>query len=156
MRIEFYRKDDPGRVVGTAIWDGRRAQLEAEEETIRASLDRIFLPTPVVVEDGAFRYLGASGEAVIQPGSLEWFREAAFARSESEGLAVRVVPELAGEGGWDPAAAYRTFRESMRRRFEEAQEAAAASRPQPGEKEPAERAATGDQPRGSAGPPTGP
>ena len=59
--------------------------------------------------------LGARGESVIQPGSIEWFRAAAFDRAEREGFAVRVVPEVTGQGGWDPAAAYRTFREDMTR-----------------------------------------
>jgi hypothetical protein len=123
MRIEFYRKDDPGRVVGTATWDGRRPHFETEDDDARAALESIFRPTPVVVDDGAFRYLGATGEAVLQPGSVEWFREAAFTRSAAEGLSVRVVPELAGEGGWDPAAAYRTFRDAMKQLFDQAKEA---------------------------------
>jgi hypothetical protein len=156
MRIEFYRKDHPEQVVGTATWDGREARVEAEEDSTAEAIKRIFMRTAVVVQDGAFRYLGANGEAVLQPGSLDWFREAALARSAPEGLSVRVVPELSGEGGWDPAAAYRTFREAMRRRFEQSRESIDEGAQQAGEEQPQERAATGDQPRGSAGPPTGP
>jgi hypothetical protein len=117
MRVEFLRDDDNNVVVGSAGWDGRRPVLEADEDDVRHSLERIFRATPVVVNDGSFRYLGANGEAVLQPGSLDWFREAALVRSQEQGLRARIVPEVAGEGGWDPAAAYRTFRDSIRRLY---------------------------------------
>jgi hypothetical protein len=29
------------------------------------------------------------------------------------GLAGRIVPEVQGQGGWDPASAYRTFRQTV-------------------------------------------
>jgi hypothetical protein len=156
MRIEFYEKDDPQKVVGTATWDGRRPRIETKDETVRATVERIFRPTPVVVDDGAFRYLGAKGEAMLQPGSVEWFREAALTRASAEELSARIVPEVDGERGWDPAAAYRTFRDSIRRLFEQEKDSVGATRRQPGESAPEDRAKTGDQPRGSAGPPTGP
>ena len=38
-----------------------------------------------------------------------------WVRNHNEGLAVRLVPEARGHGGWDPASAYRTFRQSVDR-----------------------------------------
>jgi hypothetical protein len=115
MRAEFYREDDPSQVVATARWDGRRAVIEASDEPVRGALTRVFRPVPVVVDDAAFRSLGAHGEVVIEPGSVDWFRAAAYARAKEESLGVRLVPEVAGQAGWDPAAAYRTFGDAMSR-----------------------------------------
>ena len=51
----------------------------------------------------------------MQPGTLEWFREVAKARATQEsGLSARFVPGVT-EGGYDPAAQYRTFEESVER-----------------------------------------
>jgi hypothetical protein len=112
MRVEFHPSDDPERVVAEAVWDGCRAVVRAPDEE-RAAVERFFRPTPVVLEDPALRPLGSRGETVLQPGSLEWFRAAALTRAAEAGLAARIVPEVAGPGGWDPAAAYRTFRQSV-------------------------------------------
>ena len=79
---------------------------------------RIFKRTPVVVNDPAYLSLGAHGESVVQPGDAVWFRAAAYARAPAEGLKVRIVPEVEAQGGWDPAAAYRTFREDVGRLVE--------------------------------------
>src|SRR5918992_4329488 len=113
MRVEFHPPDDPERVVAEADWDGSRAVVRATDEDRRDAGERFFRPTPVVLEDPALRPRGARGETMLQPGSLEWFRAAALTRAAEAGLAVRIVPEVAGPGGWDPAAAYRTFRESV-------------------------------------------
>src|SRR5918996_2958334 len=113
MRVEFHPPDDPERVVAEAVWDGSRAVIRAPDEERRASVERFFRPTPVVLEDPALRPQGSRGETVLQPGSLEWFRAAALTRAGDAGLAARIVPEVAGPGGWDPAAAYRTFRQSV-------------------------------------------
>ena len=153
MRAEFLRNDDGSEVVGDAWWDGRRAQVESDDPDVRRAIDRVFRITPVVVDDPAFRSLGAHGETVVQPGSLEWFEAAAFSRAGTEGLAVRMVPEVTGQGGWDPAAAYRTFRSTMRR-LVESNLGSGRDRRQPGEEGPEERARTGDQPRDSDAPPT--
>ena len=115
MRAEFYRGDESGTVVGTATWDSFRVQVESDDPKTRRAIGRIFRPTPVVVDDAALRSLGANGEAVLQPGSMEWFEAAATRRAADEGLAVRLVPEARGHGGWDPASAYRTFRQSVGR-----------------------------------------
>ena len=115
MRAEFSRPDDGPDVVATVAWDGRGVVIDSKDPDAHGAVERIFRPTPVVVEDASFRSLGARGESVLQPGSLEWFRAAAFSRAEREGFAVRIVPEVAAQGGWDPAAAYRTFREDMDR-----------------------------------------
>jgi len=115
MRAEFYRADDPETVLGTARWDGHRVTVESDQPEVRAAISRIFRPAPVVVDDPSLRSLGAGGESLLEPGSLEWFEAAAVRRAPDEGFAVRVVPEAVGHGGWDPASAYCTFRQSVYR-----------------------------------------
>lgn len=112
MRAELYRPAEPLRVVAVARWSGSGASIEVIEPV--EGLDRILRPTPVVVSDPALLPRGAHGEAVLQPGSLEWFRAALLTRAPSLGLAVRfVVDEV--RNGWDPAANYRTFDEQVGR-----------------------------------------
>jgi hypothetical protein len=115
MRIELYREDDPEHPVAGASWDGRQVGVEAGEDELRSKVERMFRRTPVVVADPAMLPQGSHGEVVVQPGTLGWFRAAAFARAGEVGLKVRVVPEVLGQGGWDPAASYRTFREQTDR-----------------------------------------
>ena len=110
MRADFYLSEDPETVVGTARWTGRRAEVSASDDQVRATLTRLFRPTPVVVDDPSQRSRGAVGEVVVQPGSLEWFRLVGPARAPSAGLQVRLVPEVPVKTGWDPAADYSTFR----------------------------------------------
>jgi len=153
MRAEFTRTDDGPEVVATASWDRHGAVVvRSSDPEVRRALQRVFRPTPVVVDDPALRSLGAHGESLIQPGSLEWFQSAAYTRGPAEGLAVRIVPEVAGKGGWDPAAAYGTFSATMARLVESG--ARQREESQPGEEGPEERAETGDQPRGSDSPRT--
>ncbi|MEX1046647.1 MAG: hypothetical protein WD757_04570 [Actinomycetota bacterium] len=112
MRVEFYRPDDSQKVVAVARWDGREAVIDgADDESTGAAVARIFKPTPVVVDDPSLRTLGVHGESMLQPGSLKWFREAAWTRAPKSGLAVRFVPEVGPERGYDPAAQYRDFDE---------------------------------------------
>src|SRR5205085_7467678 len=96
-------------------WDGRRAIVEADDDDQRAGIQRVFRLTPVVVDDASMRTLGASGDSVIEPGSLEWFRAAALSRSADVDLAARIVPDVRPGTGWDPASDYRTFRNEIRR-----------------------------------------
>ena len=112
MRAELYRPDEPERVVAVARWSGTGASIEVIEPF--EGLDRILRPTPVVVSDPALLPRGAHGEAVLQPGSLEWFRAALLTRAPPLGLAVRFVVDDV-RNGWDPAANYRTFDEQVRR-----------------------------------------
>jgi hypothetical protein len=113
MRVEFTRPDAPDTVVATAIWGHPAVTVEAEDEAVRHTLVRAFRPTPVVVDAPALRRQGTHGEVVVQPGSLEWFREVAKVRATQEsGLSARLVPGVT-EGGYDPAAQYRTFEESV-------------------------------------------
>ncbi len=104
MRVEFSRPEDPESVVGTAFWEDGVVRLESSDEAVQASLEQVFRPSPVVVEDASLRTAGASGETVVEPGDLEWFRVAARVRGEREGLSVRLVSESAL--GWDPAGSY--------------------------------------------------
>ncbi len=113
MRADFYREPDPETVVGTARWNGRRAEIESEDSDVRGALSRLFRATPVVVDDPSLRAAGTTGESVVQPGSLEWFRLAAITRAAGADLRVRLVPEVEAKTGWDPASAYRTFRQVM-------------------------------------------
>src|SRR5438270_12031849 len=99
MRIDFIRGGQD--VVCSAWWDGARVRLGDGDSGARDVLERIFRPSPVVVDDPALRHLGPRGESLIQPGSLEWFEHAALARGSAEGFTVRIVPEVTGEGGWD-------------------------------------------------------
>ncbi len=114
LRIEFHRPGGPEEAVGAAAWDGRRVVVEAGDEEVRSALERVFRPVPVVTDDGAHRPPGTSGEVVLEPGTLEWFRQAAVTRGPEVGLVARVVRPVV-EGGWDPAAQYRRFREQVRR-----------------------------------------
>lgn len=50
----------------------------------------------------------------MQPGDLRWFRAALETRAAQLGLAVRFVAARI-DGGWDPAAQYRTFEERVER-----------------------------------------
>jgi hypothetical protein len=115
VRAEFYRGDDADTTVGVARVEGPRIEVESDDPATRAAIGRIFRLTPVVLDDASLRSLGASGEAVLEPGSAEWFRAAATQRAAHDGLSVRLVPEASGNGGWDPASAYCTFRQSVNR-----------------------------------------
>ena len=113
MRVEFHPPGEPDTVVATAVWRHGAVTVESEDEAVRHSLNRAFRPTPVVVDDPALRRQGTHGEVVVQPDSLEWFREVAKARATQEsGLSARLVPGVT-EGGYDPAAQYRTFEQSV-------------------------------------------
>lgn len=107
MRAELYRPDQPDDVVAVVRWDGTAAHLEPAPGA-PANLDELLRPTPVVDTDPALRRLGTHGETLLQPGTLAWFRSAVRSRGRALGLAVRFVPGVR-EGGWDPAAQYRTF-----------------------------------------------
>lgn len=114
MRAEFY-KDDANQVLAAVRWDRRGLNISGDEE-MEAKLRRIFRPTPVVVDDPAFRSRGTSGPVVLHPGTLLWFRAAAQVRAEGEGLKVRFAPEGQDVMGWDPAGAYRTFSDTLERK----------------------------------------
>ena len=73
-------------------------------------------------------------EAPLSPHPATTVR-AAVEWARGRGLRVRLVPEVQGRGGWDPASAYRPFRQvvaDMATRAREAGESAA----QPGESRP--------------------
>lgn len=113
MRAELYPSEDPKSLVAVAMWDGRTARLEIRDGA-PDGIERLLRPTPVVVEDPSLRRLGTRGEVLLHPGTFRWFREAVRTRAEALGLSVRFVPTRL-EGGWDPAAQYRTFEEHVER-----------------------------------------
>ena len=115
MRAEFYREDAPDDVIATASWDGRAVTIGSDDEAVAATLTKSFRRTPIVTDDAAYRRQGTSGEVQIQPGSLEWFRTTAQIRATVEsGLLARLVPGIS-EGGFDPAAGYRSFGDAVER-----------------------------------------
>jgi hypothetical protein len=113
VRAELYRPEAPDEVVAVAVWNGRSVDLDVRDPS-PAEVERIFRPTPVVVDDPSQRRPGARGAVVLEPGDLAWFRAALLARAPVLGLAVRFVV-TAGEGGWDPAGDYRTFSQQIDR-----------------------------------------
>lgn len=115
MNVEFHPPDDPDTVLATVSWSNGESGIASEDETLRASLQHAFRRTPVVVDDASYRRQGTSGDVLLQPGDLEWFRAVAQTRASAEtGLVARFVPGVR-EGGYDPAAGYRTFEESIER-----------------------------------------
>jgi hypothetical protein len=116
MRASFYRLDDPGTVVGSALWRSGEVEVDAEDDAVAEAIGRIFRPTPVVIDDPSMRSYGTAGPVVLPPGSLQWFRAAGEARSGGEGLGMRFVPEAGRAMGWDPAGAYRTFNDAIERK----------------------------------------
>jgi hypothetical protein len=116
MRAQFYRPDDPDRVVADVRYVDGSIDASAEEDRTADTIARVFHASPVAIDDPAFRQAGTSGPAVVQPGGVLWFQAAARVRGEDEGLAVRFVPEEERAMGWDPAGAYRSFSEALVRR----------------------------------------
>jgi hypothetical protein len=115
MLAEFHHPDDTEMVVATATWNGTGTEIACDDDDLRTSLLKAYRPTPVVTDDASYRRQGTSGDVVIQPGSLEWFRAASQVRATNEtGLVARLVPGIT-EGGFDPAAGYRTFEDSIER-----------------------------------------
>ena len=116
MRVEYYQPEDEQKTtVATTEWDGVDVTVSAADDGVRAALAHAFRRTSVSVDDSSRRRLGTSGEVVIQPGSLEWFRAVANTRATAEsGLSARFVPGLA-TGGFDPAAGYRRFEQQLER-----------------------------------------
>lgn len=108
-------KPEAPPVVAVASWFDGEVRIEADDAGVRAGLERAFRRTPVVTDDASYRRLGTHGDVQIQPGDLEWFRAAAYVRVPLElGLTARLVPGIT-EGGFDPAAGYRPFEESIER-----------------------------------------
>ncbi len=127
MKVDFYRpapppSDDqpdaeapPPVLVGSATWVDGEPVVDCADEDLRTTRDRAYRKTPVVTDDASYRRLGTHGEVLIHPGDLEWFRAASFVRVPAEtGLDVRLVPRVT-EGGFDPAAGYRPFEETIER-----------------------------------------
>ena len=116
MRVEFVSpEDEQDATVATAEWHDGAVTIWSEDEQIRAKLAHAFRRTPVVTNDAAYRRMGTSGEVVVQPGDLQWFRAVAQTRAPAEtGLVPRFVPGTP-IGGFDPAAGYRRFRDQIER-----------------------------------------
>ena len=115
MKVELHRRDQPDTVIATVSWTDGRALIDTQDDAVRATLDRIFRRTPVVIDDPSYRRMGTTGAVLIQPGDLEWFRAVTQARIPADSdLVARFVPGVT-EGGFDPAAGYRTFEEQIER-----------------------------------------
>lgn len=115
MKVELHRPDQPDAVVATVNWTDRQPVIETDDDDLRTALQKVFRRTPVVIDDASYRRMGTAGEVLIQPGDLEWLRAVVRARIPAEtGLAGRFVPGIT-EGGFDPAANYRTFEEQIER-----------------------------------------
>jgi hypothetical protein len=119
MKVEFRRPggdaDVASVVVGTATWDGRNVLVEADDPDVRETIARAFRRTPVVVDDPSARPAGTTGSVLIDPSGLEWFRAVAQVRVPAETGLVPVFVADVLEGGYDPAANYRTFEEQIER-----------------------------------------
>jgi hypothetical protein len=114
VKVEFHLPDAPDDVLVTAGWHDGEVEVASDDDARRARVEKAYRRTPVVVDDGAYRRMGTSGEVVIQPGTLEWFRAVTQTRAQSEtGLSARSVPEV--RGGYDPASNYRSFEAQMER-----------------------------------------
>ena len=126
MKVEFSRPAPspadaseataaPPTHVGTATWVDGRAVIDSDDGAVKQALERAFRSTPVVTNDASYRRQGTHGEVLVPPGSLEWFRAVAFTRATAEaGVEALLVPGIT-EGGYDPAAGYRGFEESLER-----------------------------------------
>ena len=115
MKVELHRPDQPDAVVATVSWVDGQPVVVTDDDDLRASLPSVFRRTPVVIDDPSYRRMGTTGEVLIQPGDLEWFRAVVQARLPAEtGLVGRFVPGVT-EGGFDPAAGYRTFEDQIER-----------------------------------------
>jgi hypothetical protein len=116
MKVELAAPDDEAKeTIATAEWDGHEVTITSDDDGRREALARAFRRTPVVTDDASYRRLGTSGDVVIQPGDLEWFRVVAQVRVPTEtDLVARFVPG-APAGGFDPAAGYRSFRDQVER-----------------------------------------
>jgi hypothetical protein len=114
VRAEIYRADDANLVLATARWSRDGGSTLDVADTDVEGLDRLLRRTPVVARDPSLLPQGSSGESLLQPDSLEWFRAALITRVEPLGLSVRFVAEDV-RNGWDPAANYRRFREQAER-----------------------------------------
>jgi hypothetical protein len=105
----------PLPALASASWSDGEIVVESDDSDLKTKVEHAFRRTPVVVDDPSLRYPSTSGELVLQPGDLEWFRGVAQVRVPAEtGLVARFVPG-AIVGGYDPAANYRRFPEQVRR-----------------------------------------
>jgi hypothetical protein len=113
--VEFREPGEDGSVVASARWDNGTVEVTAGDQAVRDALTHAYRHTPVVTDDASYRRLGTHGEVMIQPGDLAWFRAASQVRASAEtGLIARFLPG-ATPGGYDPAAGYRRFEESIER-----------------------------------------
>lgn len=114
MKVEL-RPLHETEVVATVSWIDGQPVVETADDTLRALLQKVFRRTPVVIDDASYRRLGTAGAVLIQPGDLGWFRAVVQTRVFTEaGLVARFLPGVV-EGGFDPAADYRSFEYQVER-----------------------------------------
>lgn len=116
MRVEFFRPEDPEKVVAVVSWDGHEAVLEsAEDPATGAAVTRVFRPAPVATDDPSLITSAGSGVSLVEPGTLRWFRAAALTRGPKAGLSPRFLVSAPVGSGFDPASNYRSFRDQVAR-----------------------------------------
>ena len=115
MKVELSRPEEPDAVVATISWTDGRAVIDTPDDILLR-----------VAPEGRPSDAGRAGRCVVpaarhvrrgldQPGDLEWFRAVVQARIPAEtSLAARFVPGVT-EGGFNPAAGYRTFEQQIER-----------------------------------------
>lgn len=112
MRVELFRAEAPDEIVAVLTWNDGNPRVESGADV--PGVTELLRPTSVQIDDPALRHLGTSGESVLTPGSLAWFRAAIATRAAGLGFAVRFVTAQV-RGGWDPASNYRRFESQVQR-----------------------------------------
>lgn len=112
MRAELFRPEAPDEIVAVLDWNDGEPVIQTGADL--AGISALLRATPVQVDDASLRHMGTNGPSVLMPGSVAWFRAAITTRAAASGYSVRFAT---GEvrGGWDPASAYRHFKDQAER-----------------------------------------
>ena len=135
LRIEFHHPVEPADACDPSLrrdhlhhlhrrhppsprrrWVGGRAVVEADDPAVKASIERAFRATPVVVDDPSLRDGGIPrrADAPARKHRVVPCRSRSSGSSDETGLAARSVPGVT-VGGYDPAANYRRFSDQIER-----------------------------------------
>ena len=58
VKVELHRPDEPDAVVATVAWTDGRPVIDTQDDILRATLQKVFRRTPVVVDDASYRRHG--------------------------------------------------------------------------------------------------